>query len=136
MSITRLNVLYYWREMARKLNKDLEDLLLNRVYIARTLQVFTYYELAQGFALSRSSFNRYISPTYRAQSQEDARRALLLAKNIDKSKCWRCKASLRKHLRCADCTILLHAEARMSKCASCVGTLVRKTIREYQFTTL
>lgn len=100
--------------MARQMYlRDVEvDILANRVFISRTIRVFTIGDLSEAWKLSISSIYRYDSPTYREASRKGNRGAYVPA-TIN---CHKCDEPIKDHARCKDCTILIHKGRRCDGC--------------------
>lgn len=119
--------------MQKKLESILEHQLAIRVTISREIRVFSKKQLAEGFGMSIATLHRYTSPAYRELSRETARKALMRYKAEDRSKCHTCKHEISEHMRCMDCSCLLH-DAIQGRCQSCFDSSIRAKVRTHQFT--
>ncbi len=93
--------------MRQLLSKDAAIILETRANVSRITRQFTFQELAKEWGMSRQTLFRYISPEYRELSQRIALKNWYESQ-IDRTRCFKCKNTLKGHSRCPYCTILVH----------------------------
>lgn len=99
--------------MRNKLENPLIEILHTRTYISRETKLFTLEKLVTNWAFSIPTLYRYDSLKHRLKSRAVAKKAYkLLVRDV--TKCQLCGSELKKHLRCPDCTMLLHGAPECS----------------------
>ena len=124
----------------RKLKKEIADVLQTRVFIAKTTQVISQSEIAEGFEIGIKTLRRYTSEKEREYSRALAAIQYQKYKAIDTSICSYCEGKVRYHVKCKDCKILLHplmterhgGSVDMVRCHSCDRAKLRgANVREW-----
>lgn len=108
-------------EVKRLLTPDTQDILQQRVYLARSTHLFTLSDLARGFKMDSATIFRYTDPRYRTLSLQYARARTERIGRVGDS-CQSCGDKLEEHLRCRACTILLHREEDTCGAAYCIAS--------------
>lgn len=123
--------------MARNLSlsEDQVAILETRILLSRELGAFSLTDVWSGWELSKATFYRYHSPTYRQASRKYSQNAYLsYRKSLVRGVCYRCQEDLTEHARCEDCEILLHAGSPFGHtedgkiCVGCFDTRKRKIL--------
>lgn len=94
--------------MQSKLTPKEAALLNLGIYLSRETKLFTLKKLGTNWEISHRTLFRYNSPHDRDMSRKAAQSATERDKQIDRTLCFKCKDPIKGHLRCKDCTILLH----------------------------
>lgn len=97
--------------MRKKLDSEVENQLLARVFISRRIGVFTLKDIADGFGISERTVYRYADPEDRQLSRVAALSCYYATRDermAATKHCHSCGESIATHHRCAACEILLH----------------------------
>jgi hypothetical protein len=116
-----------------KLNEAAQSALPSRVFIAQTTQTFTQTEVARGFEIGLWTLRRYTQESERAYSRRLSAAQYEESRKLPRGGCHFCKAGKRKHPRCKDCQIFIHAiktdrnggSPDMKRCNSCFHAKLR-----------
>lgn len=106
--------------MKLKILPPLNEILNNRVYIAKYIKVFSVSDISKEWGVSNKTVQRYVSEDYRKLSRVAAKRTTDAYKAIDKSLCQLCNDKLVGHARCPTCTMLVHGEPDCSCNMGCI----------------
>lgn len=96
-----------------KLEAPLQEILHSRIVLSREAKLFKLTELAKNWDICYMTLYRYDSPKYREIARQQARRATI-ANKVDRTQCQICHTPLKGHLRCTDCTMLVHGAPECS----------------------
>lgn len=120
----------------RKLQKEIAEVLQTRVFIAKTTQVISQTDIAEGFDIGIRTLRRYSSEEERAETHTRSAEQYQRLKEIDTTICAYCKRKTETHARCEDCTILIHplntdrngGSLDMERCRSCMRAILRERV--------
>lgn len=98
--------------MREVLNGQQQEILKNRVYIARQIKIFDLKDISEHWKISIASIFRYNSPHLRESSRKYSRKVWDIERTRDKSVCQICFDPLKGHERCPICTQLTHDYSR------------------------